>query len=142
MMVEISLKKDPLRPTWQAQDEAQDLLQTAGRRRIFMRSHVWRPPTDVYETEIVIVVRVEIAGMKEEDFTVSLSERFLVIRGLRPDMSERRAFHQMEIFFGEFMSEVELPCPVVAESAEAEYSMGFLKIVLPKQNPRRIYITE
>ena len=107
-----------------------------------MRSHVWRPPTDVYETEIVIVVRVEIAGMKEEDFTVSLSERFLVIRGLRPDMSERRAFHQMEIFFGEFMSEVELPCPVVAESAEAEYSMGFLKIVLPKQNPRRIYITE
>jgi len=37
------------------------------RVRVAFRTHVWRPPTDVYETEVSIVVRIEIAGMQEED---------------------------------------------------------------------------
>ena len=36
-----------------------------------VRSSVWSPPTDVYETEEAYVVRVEIAGMREDDFEVS-----------------------------------------------------------------------
>ena len=76
-----------------------------------MRPHVWRPPTDVYETEDAIVVRVEIAGMREADFTVALVERSLLIRGVRQDLTERRAYYQMEIPFGEFSTEVELPRP-------------------------------
>ena len=33
-----------------------------------VRSSVWSPPTDLYETEQFFVVKVEIAGMREEDF--------------------------------------------------------------------------
>ena len=82
--------------------------------RIAMRPHLWRPPTDMYETEEAIVIRVEIAGMREQDFNVALEDRTLTIRGIRSDTSERRAFHQMEIPFGEFSTEVELPAPILA----------------------------
>lgn len=107
---------------------------------IIRHTHEWRPPTDVFETEKEVVVRVEIAGMRENDFSISLQDRRLVIRGSRQDEPGVRAFQQMEIHFGEFMIEVELPCSVMAEQASAEYEDGFLKLVLPKEKPQRIWI--
>ena len=141
-MVELILKTDPLRPGWFISEEAQSLAPGTNRWRNGIRAHVWRPPTDVYETEEAIIVRVEIGGMQEEDFTISLAGRLLTIRGLRPDVPERRAYHQMEIFFGEFLSEVELPGPVAAEGVTAEYKAGFLRLVLPKDRPKRIQISD
>lgn len=141
-MVEISLKSDPRRNIWYSSEETHEFLRAANQHRKFIHSHSWRPPTDVYENEDTITVRVEVAGMKEEDFSISLTGRFLTIRGTRSDVVERRAFHQMEIFFGEFSSEVELPSPVLAEATKAEYKMGFLRIVLPKKKPQRIQIQE
>ena len=117
------------------------------RWRIALRQHVWRPPTDVYETddlyppEGAIIVRMEIAGMKEEAFSISLSDQRLIIRGVRPDIQERRSYQQMEIFFGEFMSEVDLPAPVIAEKVVAEYNNGFLRVTLPKELPQTIQVT-
>ena len=49
--------------------------------RVSSRQHVWHPPTDVYEREDSIVVRVEIAGMKEEDFIIQLDQYLLTILG-------------------------------------------------------------
>ena len=40
-----------------------------------VRSSVWHPPTDVYETEDDFIVKVEIAGMRDEDFTVAAENR-------------------------------------------------------------------
>ena len=110
------------------------------RFRLSSRSCVWSPPTDVYETEEAVIVRVEVAGMREEDFEVTLEERFLTIRGTRPDISERRAYHQLEIPFGEFVSDVELPVPVAADQIEAIYQSGFLRLVLPKKTPHQIRV--
>ena len=106
------------------------------------RPYLWRPPTDVYELEQSIVVRLEIAGMGEADFTITLQDRLLTVRGVRQDISERRAFHQMEIRYGEFACEIELPAPVVVEEAQAEYRSGFITIQLPKQLPRHIELTD
>ena len=105
-----------------------------------VRSHAWRPPTDVFEVEEAIVVRVEIAGMEEDDFQIELDGRYLSIKGIRPDPSERRAYHQMEIRVGEFSIEVELPSAVVANEVEAVYNNGFLRVVLPKARPQQILI--
>ncbi len=110
--------------------------------RMTLRSHVWRPATDVYETENEIVVRVEIAGMNEDDFSIELNDHYLSIHGIRPDIPERRAYHQMEIRFGEFNTEIELPSPVQAGNVEAVYRDGFLRIVLPKARARKIEIEE
>jgi HSP20 family protein len=98
-----------------------------------VRSNVWSPPTDLYETEEAYVVRVEIAGMREDDFEVLLENDILLISGLRPDLTERRAYQQMEIRFGKFSTALTLPGSVNIEQARAEYKEGFLTIVLPKE---------
>jgi HSP20 family protein len=110
--------------------------------RLTMRSAAWRPPTDLYETEQAYVVRVEIAGMREDDFHIELNGRLLSIRGARQDQSERRAYHQMEIHFGEFAIDLELPQHIEVTGIEAVYTNGFLRVSLPKARPRQVSITE
>ncbi|RPI90552.1 MAG: Hsp20/alpha crystallin family protein [Chloroflexi bacterium] len=97
-----------------------------------VRSSVWSPPTDVYETEEKYVIKVEIAGMRDDDFEVAFENNILMIAGYRSDLNERRAYHQMEIRFGRFEIAVEIPVTVDMEKATAEYRDGFLTIVLPK----------
>ena len=116
------------------------------RREIFhaiswqVRSSVWSPPTDMYETQANFVVRLEIAGMREEDFEVAVENNVLIISGQRPDLNERRAYHQMEIRFGRFEIAVDIPVPVEIESSVAEYKDGFLLIQLPKASPKHIEV--
>lgn len=130
------LRTDPLQP-----DEPLFFDHRPG-WRVSLRPVTWRPPTDVYEVEDGYVVRVEVAGMREEDFSVELDGRFLVVRGVRSDTPERRAFHQMEIRFGEFSIEIEMPAPVQAADVQATYQDGFLRILLPKARAKHISIEE
>lgn len=97
----------------------------------------WSPPTDVYETEQNCVIKLEIAGMRDEDFEVAFENNILMISGTRPDRNERRAYHQMEIRFGKFEIALEILVKVNMEKATAEYQDGFLVIVLPKVNSDR-----
>lgn len=100
-------------------------------------SPTWSPPTDVYETEEACVVKMEVAGMRDEDFEVVFENNILVIRGRRPDFNERRAYHQMEIRFGRFEVAVEIPVLVDLERSEAAYKDGFLVVLLPKVNAKK-----
>jgi len=102
-----------------------------------IRSTTWNPPTDVYETQEACVVKMEIAGMRDEDFEVAFEQNVLVIRGQRPDFNERRAYHQMEIRFGRFDVAVEVPVLVDLERARAEYKDGFLVVLLPKVSSKK-----
>jgi HSP20 family protein len=113
------------------------------RREIFnainwhVRSSVWNPPTDIYETDEHLVVKMEIAGMQDEDLEVALQENVLMISGNRSDSSERRAYHQMEIPFGKFAVALDLPVLVDMEKASAEYKNGFLTISIPKAHSEK-----
>jgi len=97
-----------------------------------VRSTIWNPPTDVYETEDNLTIRVEVAGMRDEDFEVALEKNLLMIAGNRPDQSERRAYHQMEIMYGKFEIAIQLPVDIDIETAHAEYKDGFLTILFPR----------
>ncbi len=110
--------------------------------QVQVRADVWSPPTDVYETKNNYVVRVEIAGMREEDFDISVENSFLMISGSRPDVPERRAYQQMEIRFGKFETVVGLPGPIHLKTSRADYSEGFLTVTLPKAQPNQINIVE
>lgn len=99
-----------------------------------VRSSVWNPPTDIYETETHFVVRAELAGVAEGDFEVTVENNVLLISGQRPDTNERRAYHQMEIRFGKFEIAVEIPMSIEMENATAEYKSGLLMIKLPKEH--------
>jgi HSP20 family protein len=105
-----------------------------------VRASVWVPPTDIYETEENFVVRIEMAGMRDEDFEVAVENNMLMISGNRPDLNERRAYHQMEIRFGKFEVAIEIPVSVEIDRATAEYKDGFLRIQLPKANPKTIKV--
>jgi HSP20 family protein len=139
-MEEIYVSSDALRHVWHISEDFQNPVNDTSRWRILSRPHAWRPPTDVFETEDALVVRIEVAGMREADFTISLVERTLSIHGIRQDTSERRAYHQMEIAFGEFHTEVELPYLVIADKVEATYRDGFLRIILPIAQPKHIKV--
>jgi HSP20 family protein len=116
------------------------------RREIFhtvswqIRSSGWSPPTDVYETEDSFVVRVEVAGMRDDDFEVAIENNVLMVSGNRSDLNERRAYHQMEIRFGKFEIAVEIPVPIEIEKSVAEYKDGFLVTHLPKASPKHIEV--
>jgi len=105
-----------------------------------VRAGVWSPPTDVYETEQNYVVRVEVAGMREEDFEITFENRFLMISGNRLDVPERRAYQQMEIRFGKFETVVGIPGPLDLDASIAEYKEGFLTVLLPKAKANQIQI--
>jgi HSP20 family protein len=139
-MHEILASSDSVRHIWHISEDFQDPITETSRWRIISRPHAWRPPTDVYETDTAIIIRVEVAGMRESDFTISLIERNLTIRGSRQDTAERRAYHQMEIAFGEFNTEVELPYAIISDKVEAVYRDGFLRITLPIAQPKHIKV--
>ena len=103
---------------------------------------VWHPPTDVHETDTHYLVHVEVAGMKEDDFTISLSDRTLLVTGVREDSTAKKACHQIEISYGEFRSEVPLPGPVDKDGIEATYADGFLKIALLKRSIRKVPVVK
>jgi HSP20 family protein len=110
--------------------------------RVVHQSHLWRPPTDIYETEAAFVVLVEVAGMRGREFNVTFDKKKLSIRGARPDSKEKKAYHQMEIAYGDFATDVDVPMPVDVSTIEATYSDGFLKVVLPKKKPKHIPVKE
>lgn len=101
---------------------------------------VWQPPTDVYDTDDSIVVKVEVAGMAEDDFRISFNEHTLVVAGIRHDPEAKLGYHQMEILYGEFRTDVYIPEAIEIDDIEASYKDGFLLVILPKARSRRVDI--
>ncbi len=108
--------------------------------RLQRRSPQWRPPTDVYETEKEFVVVVEIAGMRGADISAIYDKGLLSIRGIRSDRGVPKAYHQMEIAYGEFLTEIKLPNRIDTENIEATYSDGFLRVILPEMGSKQISV--
>lgn len=113
-----------------------------GRWMVWQHTQTWRPPTDVYETDEAVIVRVEIAGMRDADFTVTLHDQLLIITGTRIDPSPKVAYHQLEVRYGDFRTEVFLHWSVEADSITAVYQDGFLVVTLPKARQRRVKVVE
>jgi len=114
-----------------------------GRTGPLRQARLWEPPTDVYETDSDLVVKVEIAGMRDGDFHVALEERRLTISGTRSaGVRERRAYYQMEVSSGEFQTEVELPVAIDPSSVKADYDDGYLRISMQKTPAIRVVVRE
>lgn len=107
-------------------------------------SDVWRPPTDVYETDTDFIVKVDIAGADAENMDVTLSDGLLRVHGIRTDCSafSKSAVHRMEIYCGAFETHVHLPRAIdVNAEADCIYHNGMLTITIPKEIARKILIT-
>lgn len=108
------------------------------------KKHNWHPPTDVYETENAINIQVEIAGMDKNDFNLTYEKNFVLIQGKRKQIgcNFKKAYHQVEIGYGEFETKIVLTTPIDQTKIVAEYDNGFLTIILPKSSPKQIKIQQ
>jgi HSP20 family protein len=135
-------KKRPIRRAESIQSALDDLFErTVSSTRWITRVHIhhqhaWKPPTDVFEAQEEIVVKVEIPGMREDDFQVVYADDILTISGVRmaPESSPQRIYQQMEICYGDFISQVYVPWAIDADGIKAHYEAGFLTITLPRLN--------
>ncbi|NDJ74823.1 MAG: Hsp20/alpha crystallin family protein [Chloroflexi bacterium] len=124
-------------------DAAESENQATGRWVTIRHTAAWRPPTDIYEVDDHLIVVVEIGGMRDGDFTVTLHGKQLLISGIRRrETKPNCAYHQLEIPYGEFRTEVRLPWPVARDDVSASYHDGFLRIELPHAPTQKVAITD
>ena len=104
-----------------------------------LRGDRWQPDVDVFETEKEIVVRVDLAGVRNSDLRVTVDGSMLRISGVRVsgDSSEVKRLHQMEIATGPFERRVRVPVAFDRERVAAHLSDGFLTVSLSKRSPVR-----
>lgn len=100
----------------------------------------WQPRVDVLEDEVAFVLKAELAGVRIEDIHLSYDaiEHRIMIRGVRQEEElahqGRVGIHQLEVFYGEFDREIDLPARarILPDQIKAQYRNGFLIIVVPK----------
>lgn len=127
-----SKREKPLSPA--SETHAGDRAWTVQGYRIWHTGRQFTPPTDIIEREDRMIVLVEIAGMKSDDFKIMLMNDHLTISGYRERPRLENTFHhQLEIGFGEFRIEIVLPWAVVSDDVTATYREGFLQVDLPRQ---------
>lgn len=102
---------------------------------------VFRPNADVYfdKRKNAVVVRLDLAGIDPTQVDLEVDEGALRISGVRSDQRHPDAiYQQMEITYGPFERVVMLPPGVDSAEATADYSNGYLEVVLPmKPRPGR-----
>src|SRR5438477_1035205 len=75
-----------------------------GRPVGFVASAKWKPPTDIFETDAALVVYMDIAGMRSEDFSVGYVDGIPTIAGERQARRNegKPHYHAMEVQVGPF----------------------------------------
>lgn len=97
----------------------------------------WRPNTDIYETSKGIIIKMEIAGVKQDDIDITYEMGKIIIRGRRPDYSvpDRVQCRQIEINYGEFERIISIESAsekaIDFENIKATYKEGMLFIFVP-----------
>jgi HSP20 family protein len=104
------------------------------------KTYSWSPPTDVFENDENLIIKIEIAGMKQSEILVNFEDKSLAVSGTRRELSQRRAYRQMEIRFGDFYTGVNLIDGLDLENAVANYDDGFLTIKIPYAKATNIQI--
>jgi HSP20 family protein len=94
------------------------------------------PELNVYETDKMFEITVELPGMSKEDMEISVDDNVLTISGERKahyrDENNGRRYHRIESRFGKFTRSLPLPNVIDADKINATYENGVLAISIPK----------
>jgi HSP20 family protein len=129
----------------QMENEMQRIADEALRgffRDVSAPSRFWQPRADVHETSQGLVVKVEVAGVRADRLSVSLSsdDRALTVSGERYEDDEERVdrirCYQLEVSFGPFERQITLPAGarIDRDAITATYRDGILVVTLPKRD--------
>jgi HSP20 family protein len=92
----------------------------------------WHPRADVYRCAGGWLVKLELAGVSEQDLVVAVQGDALVIEGRRRDLCipEAEESLSMEISYDWFRRVIRLPGRVLPETLRMHYRDGMLMIYL------------
>jgi HSP20 family protein len=105
----------------------------------------WRPPVDIFETEVGIILRAELPGIRKDNIAIEVKDNILSINGERlaePEIHQDR-YYRKERCFGTFHRSFTLRHSLNPESINARYKDGILEIIIPKPEeeiPKQIKI--
>ena len=83
----------------------------------------------------LLSIKMELAGIREDNLEVTLYDNALVVTGRREDDSDHDepiCYHEAQVHYGPFRAEILLPLPVQHDAVTALYENGFLRVRLPK----------
>lgn len=94
----------------------------------------WSPTVDVYEEGDRLVFKAELPGVDKKDIEVTVKDSVLTLKGERSVDKEvkEKDYYRRERSFGKFERSFNLPADVGAESIEADYKDGILKVSVAK----------
>lgn len=100
----------------------------------WMEDYEGQLAVDVYQDNENVIVKAPIAGVKQEDLEISITDGVVTIRGERKEENEvaRESFFCQECYWGSFSRSYVLPVEVVSEKAQASLKNGILTISIPR----------
>jgi HSP20 family molecular chaperone IbpA len=96
--------------------------------------HAWRPAINAFRCETAVSICVDLAGIDKSLIDLQVEPRRVTVRGSRdaPEPIDQAVqMLALEIDYGPFERQVELPAEVDVEQARAEQENGLLWIYLP-----------
>ena len=89
---------------------------------------------DVYQTPESIVIKAPIAGVRQEDLDVTITDEQVSIRGERHDMQNEtiEGYLVQECYWGSFSRVYTLGIAVDSDRASAKLVNGILTVIIPK----------
>lgn len=140
---------DPFRDVLALQNRMNSLFQDFNRGQgetDALTTAAFVPPVDVYEDEHKVVLKIEVPGMKQDDFDIRVENNTLTVRGERKFETEEREenFHRIERRYGSFYRAFTVPTTINTENVKASYDAGVLKIELEKRaeaKPKQIKVS-
>ncbi len=139
---------DPFREFVTIQDRMNRLFRDSyapDSREEALTTTTFAPAVDVYEDEHNITLKIEVPGIEEKDIDVRIENHTLTVHGERKFEKEEKEenFRRVERQYGSFTRSFTLPTTVDAETVQAHYDKGILKIQLAKKaeaKPRQIKV--
>jgi HSP20 family protein len=95
--------------------------------------------TEFSETDEMLVLSTELAGIKPEDIEISVTEDTLNLKAEAKEdfVDTGENFQRIEKRSRSFSRSISLPCRIIAEEVKATYKDEILKIELPKCKPKK-----
>jgi HSP20 family protein len=89
---------------------------------------------DMVETDVAVIVKAAMPGVKPEDLDISVMGETLTIKGETkrdPDVAKEQYLRQ-EMYYGEMSRELKLPAGLEPDKADARFEDGVLTLTIPK----------
>lgn len=97
------------------------------------------PAVELHENDEVILLKLEVPGLKREDLDIQATAEAIIISGERKTetKTEEKGTVKSEFRYGRFRRVIPLPVRIQNTQISAEYNDGILNLTLPKAEEER-----